>query len=190
MKNEMSVAVLCAAVRSVYFGLPGVDVYNLRRNAYSFKGGMPVIAHPPCRLWSVRVSHQAKCSDPESERNLGFWCVTQVKRYGGILEQPAFSRLFMAAGLPLPGGSISVDGFSISVYQFWWGHQVSKPTWLFISGADSLPAIPFRLLGQETKWKNLSQTQRSATPLLFAKWLLEVARRCSKKGDVGLRVRS
>lgn len=49
----MDVAVLFARADSIYKGLPGVDVYDADRDARTFPGGCPVVAHPPCRAWAV-----------------------------------------------------------------------------------------------------------------------------------------
>lgn len=95
-----TVAVLCAARNSVYHEMEGVDVFDALRGARSFAGGMPVIAHPPCRAWSAYCAHQAKPAPGEKE--LGIWCAEQVRENGGVLEQPAHSRLFDAAKLPKP----------------------------------------------------------------------------------------
>ena len=76
-----TVAILCAQSRSVYFDLDAVEVYDAKRDARTFGGGKPVVAHPPCRAWSRHCAHQAK---PEpGERELGLWCVDQVKKWGG-----------------------------------------------------------------------------------------------------------
>jgi len=55
-----TVAVLCAAPRTIYRSLEAVEVYDRRRDARTFAGGMPIIAHPPCRGWSAKTRHQAK----------------------------------------------------------------------------------------------------------------------------------
>lgn len=47
----MDVAVLFARQDSTYKALSGVDVYDIDRDARTFQGGMPVVAHPPCRAW-------------------------------------------------------------------------------------------------------------------------------------------
>lgn len=40
-------------------------------------------------------------------KELGLWCAEQVRKWGGILEQPAHSRLWEAAGLPRPGSAMA-----------------------------------------------------------------------------------
>ena len=53
------VAVLFARSDSNYRAIPGTDVFDLARDARTFRGGMPVVAHPPCRSWG-RLRHFAK----------------------------------------------------------------------------------------------------------------------------------
>ena len=43
------VAVLFARADSIYKTLPGCDVYDIKRDARTWPGGCPVVAHPPCR---------------------------------------------------------------------------------------------------------------------------------------------
>ena len=43
------IAVLCARHDSPYKAIPTCDVYDEARDARTFPGGVPVIAHPPCR---------------------------------------------------------------------------------------------------------------------------------------------
>jgi hypothetical protein len=169
------VAALCVQQPSSFDGL--ADCYGEARDARSWPGGSPVIAMPPCRQWS-RL--RAFARDIPRERELGIWCADAVRKWGGVLEQPAASALFRAAMLPDPSQSDG-RGFTISVLQFWWGHEASKPTWLYIAGLDqsNLPDVPL-VLGRATKTvqDHLSKRQRDATPPRFAQWLVETARRC------------
>ena len=165
-----------------------VDSWDEQRDARRFQGGMPVIAHPPCRLWS-RLAH---CSTaPEEERELGLWAVRQVRRWGGVLEHPAWSKLWPAAGLPAPGGC-DAYGFTVRVDQWHWGHKALKPTWLYIVGIgrDELPPMPFRegepthVVGaSKSKKPEVQRWERSATPRAFAEWLYEIAKKCRGQHD-------
>ena len=173
-----TVAILCAATKSYYHDMPGVDVYDARRDARTFGGGMPVVAHPPCRSWSAFTAHQSKPED--GERNLGLWCAEQVKREGGILEQPAHSRLWEAANLPRPGQPASRDGFSLEVWQAWWGYSMKKNTWLFFSHIDQAAIhLPFTLHAKGADRRReqiMSKRQRAETIPALARWLVELAR--------------
>lgn len=178
-----SIAILCAARNSVYKTLPNLDVYDIDRDARTFQGGMPVVAHPPCRHWSAFCCHQAEQFSKDAEQALGRWCVKQVQVNGGVLEQPAHSRLWEACSLPEPGQDARPSSWSMELPQFWFGDTREKNTWLYFHGlakAD-LPQIPFRLKpegGDRRIWQLMSsKNQRERTPKLFAEWLVECARR-------------
>jgi len=42
---------LFVETNGVYFGLDGVDPWDVEMYAMKYKGNNPVIAHPPCQLW-------------------------------------------------------------------------------------------------------------------------------------------
>lgn len=183
------IAVLFARHDSIYKTLPGVDVWDKERDALLWSGGCPVVAHPPCRLWG-RLRHFARVPDADAERALALWAVEQVQKWGGVLEHPAGSRLWIAAGLPMPGDFDDFGGWTLVVSQWWWGHKADKLTWLYICGVEpeNIPAIPFRIgepeyVVQSRKRENhrphISKPEREHTPIGFAKWLIELARRAS-----------
>lgn len=121
-----TVAVLCARRRSIYKTLPlGVDVFDEARDAFTFEGCMPVVAHPPCRTFG-RLKGHARPENAAHERELALWCVSQVKTWGGVLEHPAASSLWDIAELPKPGAKPGARGFSAAVSQFWFGHRAKK----------------------------------------------------------------
>jgi hypothetical protein len=178
------ISVLFAARDSVYKTIDGLDVWDEDRNALKWPGGNPGIFHPPCRLWSKWMRHFSKA--PESEKELAIWAVEKVRKYGGVLEHPACSRLWKQEALPKPG-SRDQWGLSIALYQQWFGHSAQKATWLYICGTSQLPEIPL-ILGQPAchysavrklrhpDMQRLSHRQRQGTPLEFAKWLVETAK--------------
>jgi hypothetical protein len=177
--RKTTVAVLCAARNSVYHALAGVEVYDIDRNAMTFPGGMPVVAHPPCRAWSAYCRHQAK--PLPGEKDLAPWCVEQVRANGGVLEHPANSCLWNELRLPRPGGPVLADGWSMAVNQSWFGDTRTKKTWLFIVGVGphGMGEIPFRLhspKGDRRRWQLMSKNQRAATCRQFAEWLIVTAR--------------
>lgn len=186
--------------RGPYPAIPGVDCWGVERDATKYAGPWPVIAHPPCGHWG-RYSH--KCFD---DGHTGPIAVNQVRRFGGVLENPKDSKLWKRCGMPKPGElPDEFGGYSILVFQRDWGHPADKPTWLYIVGAPSanLPtfpkpqpernawmdsrrvlkakrADPGRKRGVRGIAERLSKTQRHLTPPAFAAWLVEVARRCSR----------
>ncbi len=188
-----TVAVLCVLPDSVYLTLPGVEAYDEARDARTFAGGMPVVAHPPCRLWGI-LRHCAKSADPDAEKALALWCVDQVRRFGGVLEHPAFSTLWDAAGLPRPGERAIDGSFTLAAPQMWWGHRAEKNSWFFVAGLEpwNLPPLPFKLgEAERTITTNhrysrkgvpgfrteCTRRERHATPPRLAEWLIETARR-------------
>lgn len=180
MTTTRIVAVLCAANNSVYKQLDGVDVYDQARDARTFAGRMPIVAHPPCRAWSAYCRHQAK--PLPGERDLAPYSVVWLEKCGGVLEHPAHSTLWATLGLPRPGERALNGMWSMKVKQSWWGDIRSKNTWLLFSGisAAELPEVPFCLhdpSGDRKRWSTMSKHQRASTPRLLAEWLVEVARR-------------
>ncbi len=174
------IAVLCAARSNHYRGLDGVEVYDLERDARTFPGGMPAIVHPPCRGWSAFCRHQAKPLPGEKE--LGLWCVKQVIECGGVVEQPAHSLLWRAAGLPEPGWTHTGSSWSMEVLQAWWGFPQAKRTWLYFRHIPPPEVqIPIQLRsispGDKRTWQLMSKTQRSQTTQAFAHWLVDAARK-------------
>jgi hypothetical protein len=176
-----TVAALCVGPNSVYKKLPAVDAYDLRRNMLSFEGDCPVVAHPPCRSWSAFTRHQAKPA--QGEKELGLFAAVRLARNGGVLEHPAHSHLFVAAGLPLPGETRR-NLWTVQVNQLDWGHSIRKKTWLCFSRIDRKPVnfpAPYvrkfpDALTDGRKFKLMSSHQRSATPPAFAEWLVNCAR--------------
>ena len=180
------VAILFARRDSIYKSLPGCDVWDVERNALKWPGGCPVVAHPPCRVWG-RLRHFAR--PEQGEKDLAVWSVEQVRKWGGVLEHPDKSTLWQAANLPAPGQR-DAHGFTLLLPQWWFGHRAEKRTLFYIVGLapDALPEIPFRLgepdfVIQSRKRHghrpHVSKAERELTPLQMAKWLCEVARKCS-----------
>jgi hypothetical protein len=177
------ISVLFAARDSVYKKIPGLDVWDEDRDALNWPGGNPGIFHPPCRLF-CRLRHLSTA--PESEKELAYWSVSKVRQWGGVLEHPAHSRLWDEALLPSPGHADNY-GFSYDLDQYWFGHSGKKRTWLYICGLDPehVPVHAIRLAGNyEDLFASAGRKYvpgsrhsgiRSATPLAFAQWLVEVA---------------
>ena len=186
------IAALFVRADSIYKTLPGVDAWDIERDALCWPGGTPVVAHPPCRAWGG-LRHFAK--PRPGEKALALWAVEQVRRYGGVLEHPAASRLWPEAGLPEPGAGYDAHGgWTLVVDQDWWGHRAEKRTRLYIVGCAprDVPALPLRLEEPThvvSPWRGLrsgmpgyrpqlSKPEREHTPPEFAAWLADLARRC------------
>lgn len=173
-----TVAVLCVAARSIYHSLTGVECYDVKRDVRTFAGGMPVLAHPPCRSWSAYCAHQSKPTPGEKE--LGPLCVDWLRKCGGVLEHPAHSRLWDACGLPKPGWTHRRDLWTAEVLQAWWGDSRTKTTWLCFFGVHpNSVKWPLKLHdphGDRRRWQLLNSTSRSATHPAMAEWLVQTAR--------------
>lgn len=112
-----------------------------------------------------------------------------------MLEHPAGSRLWPRVGLPAPGApKDKYGGWTLGIYQGWWGHPADKPTLLYIVGLEprELAPLPFRM-GRApkcvTNWRTLrrgdpgfrtecTKAEREHTPPALAEWLVDLARRC------------
>jgi len=186
-KSEKTVTILFARKDSIYKTLTGVDVYDIERDALKYNGGNPIVAHPPCRTWG-RYSHWATRAEP-GEHELAPWTVDKIRKNGGVLEHPCASKLWYDYDLPKPGWKDKFGGWTLQVYQWWWGHPCEKNTWLYICGVNSkcIPGLPFKLghpdyvIGYSRKNSygkiELSKSKRDVTPILFAKWLVDLARK-------------
>jgi hypothetical protein len=185
---ERAVSVLFARSDSVYKTLPGCDVWDEERNALNWPGGNPVVAHPPCRAWG-RLRQFSKAKDGEKE--LALWAVEQVRTYGGVLEHPAQSTLWEAAGLPAPGYRDEFGGWTLPIHQHSFGHRAEKKTWLYICGCEpqDIPEMPL-VLGKAThcirptksypRLPSVTKAEREHTPEDLAKWLVALSRRCAE----------
>lgn len=196
------VAALFVRADSVYKRMPGVDAWDIERDARGWSGGCPVIAHPPCRAWG-RLRHLAK--PRPDEKALAILAVARIREFGGVLEHPAHSTLWAHEKLPLPGAAPDTfGGFTIEVEQFHWGHRAEKKTWLYIvgTGPSDLPTMP-RRSGRPTHviaqsrthridgvrlrkgmpgWRpEVSKAEREHTPPALARWLVDLAARCARR---------
>jgi len=179
-----SVAVLFVRADSGYKGMVGVDCWDADRDALTYPGGMPVVAHPPCRAWGV-LAHMAR--PKPGERELALWAVDVVRREGGVLEHPHGSRLWREAHLPESGRLPDAwGGYTIKINQYHFGHVANKPTKLYVCGcpASCLPPIPHRggrarksMTGQVSGTVRCTKYEREYTPPALRAWLVEVARR-------------
>lgn len=176
-----------------------IDCWDALRDARQYEGPHPVVAHPPCGPWG-RLRHlatYARCNNCSkglteseypgpgvcgycligdvvpvaSDRDCAPRAVEQVRRFGGVLEHPAGSKLWVYCGLPTPdfepapGSRMALcgvrhisttrndrgdftdthGGYTIEVDQCEWGHVARKRTWLYLVGVprEALEAPPF-----------------------------------------------
>lgn len=143
------IAALYVEPNGVYANLAGVDAWDEARDARTYAGPWPVVAHPPCERWgrfwhgSPRKPHQFKLGD---DNGCFDFALASVRRWGGVLEHPADSKAWAAFGLHAPprsGGWVVADWFggaTCYVEQGFYGHAARKATWLYANGVD-LPSL-------------------------------------------------
>jgi hypothetical protein len=180
--------------------MAGVEVYDMERDARTYDGPWPVVAHPPCRAWGRLRTFANPRPD---ERNLARLAVALVREFGGVLEHPAASKLWPAQRLPAPGaGRDGFGGWTLGITQHWWGHRATKCTLLYIVGCGPQDiALPDLQLGEGTHViaqdaraghggkrlkvgdfgyrPRVTKAEREHTPPLLAEWLVDLARRCA-----------
>ena len=179
--QRFKIAVLFVRDDSEYKNIPTCDCYDADRNALTFSGNLPVIAHPPCRARGV-LSHMAK--PRPGERELAVWAVGQVRKNGGCLEHPAGSRLWKEMNLPLPGAPPDeYGGHTVKIDQYDFDHVANKPTHIYICGCppDRLPPLPMKKIGRAPKsitgqvpgTARCTQYEREYTPTMLINWLCQ-----------------
>jgi hypothetical protein len=160
---------------SVYKAL-GVECWDEARDARTYSGPGPVVAHPPCRGWG-RLRQFAKVRP--DERSLAVLAVRFVREFGGVLEHPHGSSLWGACGLPRPSEARDAwGGFTLLLDQGWWGHPAPKPTWVYVCGVRpvAVPSMPVQARRAVGRTTHLDVADRERTPEPFARWLVSLAR--------------
>lgn len=199
----MTVAALYVQTGGVYFGLEGVDPWDIHRDARNYDGPHPVVAHPPCQRWG-RYWHGGPSARVRQVKGDDGGCfaaaLEAVRRWGGVLEHPEASHAWAAFGLikpPHTGGWVRADvhGWTCCVEQGHYGHRARKKTWLYASRVD-LPMLWWgksqgerldegfhsaeerraaRAAGKKPR-PRLSTAENLATPVPFRDLLLSIAR--------------
>lgn len=194
----MKVAALFVDARGCYSGLPDVDCWPESRDARLYAGPHPVVAHPPCARWcrlaglvEARWGHR-RGDDGDCFAS----ALASVRRWGGVLEHPAYSDAWGAFALPVPpqeGWQRGVcGGWSAHVEQGRYGHRAKKATWLYAHGVqlpelrwgrlpDYEPSALVSWCGNRTRKGGESRPRMrskaaSATPPVFRDLLLAMAR--------------
>ena len=192
------ISALFVQTGGVYFGLPGVDPWDEARDARLYDGPWPVVAHPPCAVWSAMAPiNAARWGSPiDDDGGLFASALDSVRRWGGVLEHPCASRAFAAHGLPRPlqrgWQATACGGWVCQVEQGHYGHPARKKTWLYAHGVDPLelrwgrgpkPTAWISVPQGETPetlrargFRQLGKREASATPPAFRDLLLSIAR--------------
>ena len=190
---SVEVSALFVQTDGHYYGLDGVDPWDINRDARLYAGPYPVVAHPPCTRWCqlayiVQKRYGHKVGD---DGGCFESALASVRRWGGVLEHPAYSYAWPAFGLTAPpraGWQRCADGgWVCQVSQSAYGHRARKRTWLYYVGAN--PPAPMHWgepapIAQVSFCKNhgdsplprLSKKEASQTPIAFRDALLDLAR--------------
>lgn len=144
----MRIAALYVDPRGHYAGLPGVELWDEKRDARGYRGPYPVVAHPPCSRWCRLAGLvEARWGHERGEDGGCFeHALDAVRTWGGVLEHPAYTDAWRAYGLPRPhpyGGWQRglCGGWVAHVEQARYGHQARKATWLYAYGTDEPPGM-------------------------------------------------
>lgn len=189
------IAALYVATGGIYFDRPDVDPWDESRDARLYAGPHPVVAHPPCARW-CRLARLVESLHPElrvgDDQGTFAAALASVRRWGGVLEHPAWSMAWAAHGLTAPpafGWHRDIDGgWCCEVAQSAYGHRAAKLTWLYYVGDSPPPALDWakpRGAGVVSGMRNncgrplterVWPKEASATPPAFAEALLSLAR--------------
>jgi hypothetical protein len=169
------------------------------RDAREYDYECPVVAHPPCNLWV----NMAAVNWKRYQRKLPAWypggsdegcfasALASVRKYGGVLEHPAFTHAWAEHNLCPPQGvgwyhtalcSGSWRYWTCEVWQNAYGHLARKRTWLLYCGKRP----PFELRWErnpgthqvgwfDRKKPTVGKREASATPVEFALELIRLA---------------
>jgi len=189
------IAALYVETGGCYFGLPDVEPWDESRDARTYYGPYPVVAHPPCQLWT-RFAHVnfarwgGEHNRPKNDGGCFAAALASVRKWGGVLKHPAFSDAWKEFNLlrPESGKWIESAGdWACEVWQSAYGHKARKRTWLLYHGAQE----PFEMRwdrpsgshqigfhdqrGKQRNKPTISKKAASATPILFRDELLSLA---------------
>ena len=193
----MTVVALYIDPRGPYPKLLGPELcWDEARDARTYAGPWPVVAHPPCQLWTNFAALNFKRYGGEHNRpgNDGGCfgsALASVRRFGGALEHPAGSKAWAAHGLLVPRGvgwCRDRNGWACEVWQSAYGHKARKRTWLYFCGeAPPLEPLWTREPGtHQCGWfdrikPTLSKREASRTPVAFAEWLISLAEQAGRR---------
>ena len=191
-----TVAALFVETGGCYFGLDGIDPWDIGRDARTYAGPHPVVAHPPCDRWcQMAPVNQARYGHPIGADGGCFAAALDaVRKWGGILEHPALTLAWAKFDLPrpIPGGWTKTfcGGWVAQVEQRHYGHRARKATWLYAFGTEPIslewkrPPAPEAWISADRPRaelaamgiSQLSKREAKATPADFRDLLIAIAR--------------
>ncbi len=147
------IAALFVQTDGSYYGLPNVDPWDEKRDARKYTGPHPVVAHPPCSRWCrLAALVEARWGYKRGDDDGCFAsALASVRKWGGVLEHPAYSDAWAVFGLPAPTAGLGwqrdiYGGWSCHVEQGRYGHVAKKATWLYAFGVSDLPSLDWRTM--------------------------------------------
>lgn len=165
------IAALFVETNGIYFGLPNVDPWDKTRDARTYAGPHPVVAHPPCERWG-RYWGGAPATWPRKIKGDDGGCfaaaLAAVRTFGGVIEHPEASYAWDHFGLnkpPKDGRWIVADfvgGWTCCVEQGHYGHRARKATWLSTPTALSCRPSSGDRAASANVWKTASTRKRNA----------------------------
>src|SRR5208337_3685547 len=99
------ISALFVETNGCYWGIPDIDPWDKTRDARTYTGPWPDVAHPDCKRWgrfwhgSTRKPHQFILGD---DGGCFASALTSVRRWGGVLEHPADSHAWSAHFIAKP----------------------------------------------------------------------------------------
>lgn len=194
----ITVAALFVEDSGVYSTLPGVELWPESRDARLYAGPHRCVCHPPCARWCRLAGLvEARWGHKRGEDGGCFASgLDSVRRWGGVLEHPAWSDAWARFLLPTPpitGGWVRgiCGGWACHVEQGRYGHPTKKATWLYCFGvtpppmrwghvADAKSHALVSWCGNHTKRGDvrprIGKATAAATPIDFAMALLGICR--------------
>jgi hypothetical protein len=200
--GAIKVAALFVETGGCYFNLPGVDPWDIERDARNYNGPHPVVAHPPCQRWGrLGAANYARWGGEHNRPGNDGGCfasaLQSLKKYGGVLEHPKASMAWNEFQLTRPNpfrwnhcpreGGAAGSAWVCEVWQSAYGHKANKATWLYYIGASkpadldwSRPRGTHQVGFQDQRGKaankpTLSKRDANATPIRFRDVLLSLA---------------
>ena len=197
---EKKIAALFVQSGGTYYGLDGVDPWDEARDARTYAGPWPVVAHPPCSRWCLlaRVNEVRWGARVGDDGGCFASALEAVRRWGGVLEHPAYTLAWARYGITRPKRGVwsrsLCGGWVTEVSQVAYGHAARKRTWLYLCGVEEPPALNWAepphtaRIGHDAKYPThmdrLGRHAAAATPVAFRDLLVSLARSvydCDKK---------
>lgn len=104
------IAALYVEKGGAYSNLEGVDPWDEKRDARLYDGPWPVVAHPPCTRWCRLAGLvEARWGHKKGDDGGTFAAaLASVRKWGGVLEHPAYSDAWAAYDLTPPITGVAV----------------------------------------------------------------------------------